>query len=98
MIDSALEYFLSSARKKVVAGILLDWSMRTASASFFVTEHSIQLPRSGMMRQPCRARSPSACTFTKSTPGERWSWLTMTRSAPLMMNSPPPIMMGMSPR
>ena len=34
----------------------------------------------------------------KSTPGERWSWATITRCAPLMMNSPPPIMIGMSPR
>ena len=34
----------------------------------------------------------------KSTPGERCSWLTITRSAPLMMNSPPPIMIGISPR
>ena len=30
-------------------------------------------------------------------PGERWSWLTMTRSAPLTMNSPPPIITGISP-
>ena len=29
---------------------------------------------------------------------ERWSWLTMQRSAPFTMNSPPPIMMGISPR
>jgi hypothetical protein len=27
----------------------------------------------------------------KSTPGERCSWLTITRSEPLTMNSPPPI-------
>ncbi len=25
---------------------------------------------------------------SKNTPGERWSWLTITRSAPLMMNVP----------
>jgi hypothetical protein len=52
-------YFLSSARRNVVAGILLLWSMRTASASFLVTEHSIHDPRSGMTRQPCSGRSPS---------------------------------------
>jgi len=40
----------------------------------------------------------ASVSTTKSTPGERCSWLTTTRSAPLMMNSPPPIMMGMSPR
>ena len=32
-------YFLSSARRNVVAGNLPLWSMRTASASFLVTEH-----------------------------------------------------------
>ena len=76
---------------------LPDWSMRTPRVSFLVTLISIQLPRSGMMRQECRRRSPSI-SWVKSTPGERCSWLTTTRSAPLMMNSPPPIMIGMSPR
>jgi hypothetical protein len=28
----------------------------------------------------------------------RRNWLTMTRSLPLMMNSPPPTMIGISPR
>ena len=45
MIDSVELYFLSSARRNVVAGILLLWSMRTARASFLVTEHSIHEPR-----------------------------------------------------
>jgi len=45
MMASVVPYFLSRARMNVVAGILDDWSMRTASASFLVTEHSIQLPR-----------------------------------------------------
>ncbi len=77
---------------------LPDWSMRTPRVSFLVTLTSIQLPRSGMMRQEWSLRSMSVVSMTKSTPGERWSWLTTTRSAPLMMNSPPPIMIGMSPR
>ena len=98
MIASVVLNFLSSARRNVVAGILELWSMRTARASFLVTEHSIQLPRSGMMRNPCSGRSPSCVSTRKSTPGERWSWFTITRSAPLMMNSPPPIMIGISPR
>jgi hypothetical protein len=51
-----------------------------------------------MIRAECSGRSPSLETMEKSTPGERWSWLTMTRSAPLTMNSPPPIMIGNSPR
>ena len=86
------------ARSSVMAENLPDWSMRTPSVSFLVTLISIQLPRSGMIRQLCSLRSPASVSTTKSTPGERCSWLTTTRSAPLMMNSPPPIMMGMSPR
>ncbi len=77
---------------------LPDWSMRTPRVSFLVTWSSIQLPRSGMTRQACSRLSLDSISTTKSTPGERWSWLTTTRSAPLMMNSPPPIMIGMSPR
>jgi hypothetical protein len=37
MIASDVPYLASRARRKVVAGIFDDWSMRTASASFFVT-------------------------------------------------------------
>jgi len=74
------------------------WSIRTWSVSFFDTLSSIQLPRSGMMRQLCVLRSLDSVSATKSMPGERCSWLTTTRSAPLMMNSPPPSMIGMSPR
>ena len=38
---------------------LPDWSMRTPSVSFLVTLTSIQLPRSGMIRQQCSLRSPA---------------------------------------
>ena len=38
---------------------------------------------------------PRSCS--KNTPGERWSWLTMTRSVPLMMNEPVFVMSGISP-
>ena len=48
---------------------LPDWSMRTPSVSFLVTLSSIQLPRSGMMRQECSLRSPASISTTKSTPG-----------------------------
>jgi hypothetical protein len=34
----------------------------------------------------------------KKTPGERWSWETMTRSVPLMMKVPLSVMRGMSPK
>src|SRR3954463_6400766 len=39
------------ARSSVMAENLPDWSMRTPRVSFLVTLTSIQLPRSGMMRQ-----------------------------------------------
>ena len=86
------------ARSRVIDENLPDWSIRTPRVSFLVTCSSIQLPRSGMTRQAWSLRSPASISTTKSTPGLRWSWLTTTRSAPLMMNSPPPIMIGMSPR
>ena len=98
MIAPAVPRFSSSARTNAVAGILLLWSMRTTRLSFFVTLHSIHEPRSGMTRKPCSGRSPSCSSMRKSMPGERWSWLTMTRSAPFTMNSPPPTMIGSSPR
>ncbi len=86
------------ARSSVIDENLPDWSIRTPSLSWRVTWSSIQLPRSGMIRQAWSFLSPASMSTTKSTPGLRWSWLTTTRSAPLMMNSPPPIMIGMSPR
>ncbi len=39
------------ARSRVMAENLPDWSMRTLRVSFLVTLISIQLPRSGMIRQ-----------------------------------------------
>ena len=48
------------ARRSVIAENLPLWSMRTPSVSFLVTLSSIQLPRSGMMRQPCSFRSPAS--------------------------------------
>ena len=84
----------------MIAENLPDWSMRTASASFFVTFSSTHEPRSGMIQQLCSLRVSAALAWSKekSTPGERWSCETITRSEPLMMNSPPPIMIGISPR
>ena len=57
------------ARSSVIAENLPDWSMRTPSVSFLVTWSSIQLPRSGMIRQACSLRSPASISTTKSTPG-----------------------------
>ena len=48
------------ARSSVMAENLPVWSMRTPSVSFLVTLISIQLPRSGMMRQVCSLRSPAS--------------------------------------
>ncbi len=43
------------------------------------------------------AKSPFS-GWEKNAPGERWSWLTMTRSVPLMMNVPFSVISGMSPK
>ena len=37
-------------------------------------------------------------SWSKKAPGERWSWLTTTRSVPLMMNVPFSVMSGISPK
>ncbi|MCG3185283.1 MAG: hypothetical protein ICCCNLDF_03487 [Planctomycetes bacterium] len=86
------------ARKNVIALNLPDWSMRMLRVSFLVTASSIQLPRSGITQQVCMRRLSGLSSKPKSTPGLRCSWFTITRSAPLMMNSPPPIIRGSSPR
>ena len=41
--------------------------------------------------------SSNLLSIKKSTPGLRCNWFTMTLTAPLMMNSPPPIITGISP-
>ena len=96
-MSSLVENSGEQARRKVVAGILPPWSMRMATLSRLVTEISIQLPRSGTIQQECIFLSPTRSSM-KSMPGERWSWLTSTRSAPFTMKAPPPIMRGISPR
>ena len=57
------------ARSRVIDENLPDWSIRTPRVSFLVTCSSIQLPRSGMIRQACSLRSPASISTTKSTPG-----------------------------
>ena len=50
-----------------------------------------------MIRKEC-SRVPFAWTdCSKQMPGERCSWLTMTRSAPLMMKVPCSVIRGTSP-
>ncbi len=60
--------------------------------------NSTHEPRKGMIRA-----ENSRCPFgwmssSNTTPGERCSWLTTTRSAPLMTNVPSGVMIGSSPR
>ena len=54
-----------------------------------------------MMRAEYRSL-PEACvlplSWSKKTPGERWSWETMTRSVPLTMNVPFGVISGISPK
>ena len=60
--------------------------------------NSTHEPRNGMMRAEIR-RWPFGCVdSSNTTPGDRWSWLTMTRSAPLMTNVPSGVSSGSSPR
>ena len=66
--------------------------------SFTSRLNSTQEPRYGMIRA-VKSFLPLGCEdSSKKTPGERWSWLTMTRSAPLMMKVPLSVMIGSSPR
>ena len=69
-------------------------SMRTWSRFLESYSNSTQLPRYGMIWAANRPFSG----WEKKTPGERWSWLTMTRSVPLMMKVPFSVMSGMSPK
>ena len=57
------------ARSRVIDENLPDWSIRTPRVSFLVTCSSIQLPRSGMIRQAWSLLSPASISTTKSTPG-----------------------------
>ena len=58
---------------------------------------STQLPRSGMIRNECSSVPLAWVVCSKQMPGLRCSWLTMTRSAPLMTNVPCSVISGMSP-
>src|SRR5256885_4955578 len=60
--------------------------------------NSSQAPRLGMTLTLDRSRSEvlSGC-LSKYTPGDRTSWLTTTRSVPLMMNVPLGVIIGKSP-
>src|SRR5208283_934588 len=60
--------------------------------------NSTHEPRNGMMRAEKIGVTFGWTDSPKKTPGERCSWLTMTRSAPLMINVPRSVMYGRLPR
>ena len=60
--------------------------------------NSTHEPRNGMIRAENSRWPLGWVSSSNTTPGERWSWLTTTRSAPLMTNVPSGVMMGSSPR
>jgi len=73
-------------------------SMCTYMMSLTSRLNSTQEPRYGMIRA-VKSFFPFGWIWSsKNTPGERWSWLTITRSAPLMMKVPLSVMIGSSPR
>src|SRR5699024_12490454 len=64
---------------------LFTFIQRTSELS---NSSSIQGPRFGIGMMLAVGLLPSAVPEVKYTPGERWIWETITRSAPLMMNVP----------
>ncbi len=83
-----------------MAGSFLRRSMRTCRMSLLSNSKSIQEPRFGMMRAEKIAFPPPVRlrVSSKKMPGERWSWLTTTRSVPFTMNVPFSVMSGTSPK
>ena len=62
------------------------------------TSNSSQAPRDGMtFVLKMRLSLVLSMLSSKYTPGERTSWETTTRSVPLMMKVPLPVMSGNSP-
>ncbi len=73
-------------------------SMRTPTVSRLSMSNSSQAPRLGMTLTLVRSRSEVLSgSLVKYTPGERTSWLTTTRSVPLMMKVPFGVIIGKSP-
>ena len=74
------------------------WSMRTLSESFLDVDFD---PAPTFGNNAATGQFSFARPILlqdKIDPGLRCNWLTTTRSAPLMMNSPPPSMTGKSPK
>ena len=72
--------------------------MRTPTVSRLSTSNSNQAPRLGITLTLCSVFSVDlSMVSSKYTPGERTSWLTTTRSVPLMMKVPFAVIIGKSP-
>ena len=81
-----------------MAGNFFRLSMWTWITSRMSSVNSTHEPRNGMIRAENR-RVPFGWIFSSNTtPGERWSWLTITRSAPFTTNVPWRVRSGRSPR
>ena len=70
-------------------------SIRTYRMFFWSYSNSTHDPRYGITFAMKVVLSPSDW---KNTPGLRCSWLTMTRSVPLMMKVPFSVSIGISPK
>ena len=79
-----------------MAGSFRFRSMRTETAPRLSISNSSQEPRAGMRlaMSTCFVGSLAAMTYA---PGDRTSWVTITRSVPLMMKVPCSVIMGKSP-
>ena len=72
--------------------------MRTPTVSRLSTSNSSHAPRPGITLTLCSVFSVDlSMVASKYTPGERTSWLTTTRSVPLMMKVPFSVIIGKSP-
>jgi hypothetical protein len=87
----------NALRKTVTAWRRLR-SMRTPTVSRLSMSNSSHAPRLGITLTLCSSFSVDLSMVpSKYTPGERTSWLTTTRSVPLMMKVPFSVIIGKSP-
>src|SRR4029078_8207568 len=87
-----------SALSSTVTGWRRLRSMRTPTVSRLSTSNSSQATPPGITLTLCSVFSVDlSMVSSKYTPGERTSWLTTTRSVPLMMKVPFSVIIGQSP-
>src|SRR5205807_9161288 len=87
-----------SALSSTVTGWRRLRSIRTPTVSRLSTSNSSHAPRLGITLTLCSSFSVDLSMLSsKYTPGDRTSWLTTTRSVPLMMNVPFSVIIGKSP-